>query len=163
MTRIITDPETGSYKLFLTSANIEPRRVNPVADIVIIANETTLSQHYVMLAKSLTKVARDDKDIRKLWHVVAKELMYLSVVVEKHLSQYNVYTAKSLAIVADGYWDCVANCIVDNLWQYVLEYCWEPCLPCIAGPTKLTCLPCVGCLAGVAGGTVIGCLVSCLI
>ena len=51
VTRIITDPETGSYKYFLTVANIEPRKENPIADIIIIPNETTLSQQYKLLAK----------------------------------------------------------------------------------------------------------------
>ncbi|ALL01456.1 hypothetical protein Pyrde_1410 [Pyrodictium delaneyi] len=113
-TKIITDPETGEYKLFMTAANIAPipEKTQPIADMVFIANETTLSQHYAILAKTLKKVAASDtKETKWLWNKIAKELDTLAKLVEKKLKAYNK-SAAGLAIVLDGDLSCILYCIL---------------------------------------------------
>jgi hypothetical protein len=158
VTRIITDPETGNYKYFITTANIEPRQEHPVADIVVIPNETILSQSYKLLAKTLVKISRGDNDTKTIWPKVAMELRHLSVLVQKHLQPYNK-KAKTIAIITDGYWDCVASCILNFVDWDLIEACWSLCSACFILPNPVTCGGCAACI----GIPATFCLVCCKI
>ncbi|WP_317894832.1 hypothetical protein [Pyrofollis japonicus] len=162
VTRIITDPETGNYKYFITTANIEPRQEHPVADIVVIPNETTLSQSYKLLAKTLVKISRGDNDTKTIWPKVAMELRHLSVLVQKHLQPYNK-KAKTIAIITDGYWDCLKQCASDvcGVPNAILgASCALACGLCYF--EVISCSYCAWCSI-ILGASTIGCLIGCFV
>ncbi len=155
VTIIVTDQKTNKYRQFLTVANIGSGKTTPVANVVFISNKTTLSEYYKILAKTINRMAINDRNNSRSWHLIAKDLMHLSIIVKKELPQYNK-SAKGLAIVIDGFWSCFANCLLLHAPSLIKE-CWDVCAPCITFPNEITCIPCMICV----GVQAVECIYEC--
>lgn len=89
VTRIM---EMDGENYFVTTINIAPkndRKFAPFADIIEIKSKTTLAEHYRILAKVLNEI-RSHEETNWVWNKAKNELNYLSRVVERDLSEYNV-------------------------------------------------------------------------
>ena len=155
VTRILTDPQTGNFTIFSTLVNVEPREKHPVADIILVSNNTTLSQYYKVLAKTLEKVGPKDNDTKAIWPKAAEDLEHLSKLVEKHLGQWDEQRAKGIALVMDFDAGCCFKAIAELLLcitvrEVLIEYCplCIQLIPCISACTTIftvwTCLICLG-------------------
>ncbi len=161
LTTVITNPNnTSEYNVFLTVVNIQPvpEKAKPIMDAIVVANKTTLSNHYMILAKALKNYLADSES-KWLWYKASKELKKLSKIVKKELDRYNGL-AKGVAVVADfDAWCCLASiggvieCLLAN--SYLLSICplcsqVVTCIPaCMTIFSIWWCLGCIG--AGLAG------------
>ncbi|WP_297417863.1 halocin C8-like domain-containing protein [Thermococcus sp.] len=113
VTRIFTDLKTGEYRAYLTGMNIAPDDKNkavPVGDVILIANNLTLSQYYWTLNRVLMKLRRGD-ETRWIWDRSAYELRHLSHLVRLKLPEYNQEKAVGMTATMDlniGCSACVA-------------------------------------------------------
>ena len=155
VTRILTDPQTGNFTIFSTLVNVEPREKHPVADIILVSNDTTLSQYYKVLAKTLEKVGPKDNDTKAIWPKAAEDLEHLSKLVEKHLGQWDKQRAKGIALVMDFDAGCcfrgiisLIMCIKDSPSLIrICPLCAQviTCIPaCTTVFTVWTCILCIG-------------------
>lgn len=154
VTRILINPETGGYELFLTGANIAPVDVKalPVGDIILTAENLTLSEYYWTLSRVLMELRKND-DTQWIWGHVAKELKHLSQLVKKELPEYDQEKAQSLSIISD-------------LDTGVLLTCGFGCLGCAgviasllaciaSGPGVVACFTALGLGYSTTGGVLI--------
>ncbi|WP_240911637.1 hypothetical protein [Thermococcus sp. LS1] len=112
ITKILTDPKTGRYKAFVTGMNIAPnneKRVVPVGDTILTANNLTLSQYYWTLNKVLMKLRRGD-ETNWIWGRSAFELRHLSHLVRLNLSKYDLQANLGYTITIDDYSACSHLC-----------------------------------------------------
>lgn len=103
VTRIFTDPKTGEYKAYLTGMNIAPnkeKRVVPVGDVILTANNLTLSEYYWTLNRVLMNLRKHDESAW-IWGRSAFELRHLSHLVKLKLPEYNQQKAIGLSIPVD--------------------------------------------------------------
>ncbi|CAI1492668.1 conserved exported protein of unknown function [Thermococcus nautili] len=112
ITKILTDPKTGKYTVFVTGMNIAPddkNRAVPVGDTVLVLGNLTLSDYYWTLNKVLMKLRRGD-ETSWIWDRSAYELRHLSHLVRLKLPEYNGKTNLGYAIVIDDYSGCSHLC-----------------------------------------------------
>ncbi|CUX77731.1 hypothetical protein [Thermococcus chitonophagus] len=160
ITRIFTDPETGEYKAFITGINIAPRedKALPVGDIVLTAENLTLSEYYWTLNEVLLKLHRND-ETKWLWTRSAYELRRLSQLVKTNLPEYNQHKATGATIVMDlimiciSYpqdidWWCAATSCAPSIVSGVIN-----CIKCAESllAKKLNIEACSACLATIGG------------
>ena len=161
LTRIFTDHEKPSnYVLFQTITNIESAsHALPVSDIVRIANKTSLSEHYRILAKTLEKLALIEGETKYIWKDLSKELENLARLVEKYLDGYDK-KAYGVAVAFDGpwHWLCVLICNVAcavgcgaGTAVICAAACAGPCAGCISIWACPACIACVALCGGIAG------------
>ncbi len=155
VTRIFTDPKTGAYRAYLTGMNIAPddKKSLPVGDVILTANNLTLSQYYWTLNRVLMKLKKHD-ETRWIWGRSAFELRHLSHLVRLKLPEYNQGKAAGMTITMDSlkctvcqalvFLICVGQvgetlgCPVDCAlvcaeWGYASFICVGICLPICEG------------------------------
>ncbi|MDV3104669.1 hypothetical protein [Thermococcus waiotapuensis] len=104
VTRIFTDPETGGYRVFVTGMNIAPNdedRVVPVGDVIITADDLTLSEYYWTLGRVLMGLGRHDVT-KWVWDKSAQELRDLSRLVKLKLPEYEQEKAVGISGIMDS-------------------------------------------------------------
>ncbi|WP_232473380.1 hypothetical protein [Thermococcus thioreducens] len=112
ITKILTDPETGEYRAFVTGMNIAPHdkdKALPVGDTVLVLGNLTLSDYYWTLNKVLMKLRRGD-ETGWIWGRSAYELRHLSHLVRLKLPEYNSQGKLGYAIIMDSYSACSHIC-----------------------------------------------------
>ncbi|WP_297063213.1 hypothetical protein [Thermococcus sp.] len=151
VTKIFSDPKTGEYRVFLTGMNIAPaneKKSLPVGDVILTANNLTLSQYYWTLNRVLMKLRKHD-ETKWIWGRSAYELRHLSHLVRLKLPEYNQEKAVGMAISLDS-WKCeICEALVWILCSIGGGYlgcdvaCTEVCLPFgWAAPICMTiCIP----------------------
>lgn len=142
-TTITVDPSTGKYLSFKTYANIAPNggKSLSVANAVLILNETTLSQHYIILAHILKKISKND-NAKWVWHKLAHELRHLALLVKTKLPAYDKPAQKSSALLAD--FRVFLTCLGPICVWVDFEGSWYQWLGCIGG-LGAAILSCAGC------------------
>ncbi|NJE86023.1 hypothetical protein E3E23_09340 [Thermococcus sp. CX2] len=137
ITKILADPYTGEYRIFLTGMNIAPNdedRVVPVGDTIVIRDNLTLSEYYWALNKILMKLRRGD-ETNWIWGRTAYELRHLSHLIRLKLPEYNQQKAMGLAVSMDISKCSVCKALVWVLCSIGVGYvgcdvaCAEVCLP----------------------------------
>ncbi len=159
ITKIFTDPKTGEYKAFVTGMNIAPdnsKRSLPVGDIVLTADNLTLSQYYWTLNKVLMKLRRGD-ETNWIWGRSAYELRHLSHIVKLRLPQYDQQKGLGITVVTDGFWSCILGCVLEKAADDpdLMKTCYYLCWIAAVDPSKVTVVTCAMCL-GVAWGPCVG-------
>ncbi|MDV3103084.1 halocin C8-like domain-containing protein [Thermococcus waiotapuensis] len=142
VTRIFTDPETGGYRVFVTGMNIAPNdedRVVPVGDVIITADNLTLSEYYWTLGRVLMGLGRHDVT-KWIWDKSAHELRHLSHLVRLKIPEYNQEKAVGIALTFDfsvGCTGCIAlaGFLCTVLAEGVSGYlaCTKACTPFCVG------------------------------
>lgn len=156
VTHIFTNPENpDEYLLFRTVANIYDKEKEVfVANLVMILNKTSLADHYLILSRTLRKLANIEKEMNQAWNLLAGEFEYLSVLVKSRLNKYDK-EAYGFAVLFDGPWR----------WLCVL-ICNIACAAGCGAGTALICgaacaKPCAGCTAILGCPACIACIVLC--
>ncbi|WP_297476532.1 hypothetical protein [Thermococcus sp.] len=171
-TKIFTDLNRN-YKVYLTMMNIAPandRRSLPVGDMILTANNLTLSQYYWTLNRVLMNLRRHD-ETAWIWGRSAFELRHLSHLVRLKLPEYNQGKAIGLTIPMDD--KCTSSCglicslsttpfcfllcgiVADNpLCDITCSVMWGAacgfgCSAVCAGTTDLCSIGCGGVCAGI--------------
>ena len=130
VTRIFTDPKTGEYRAYLTGMNIAPKdekKSLPVGDVILTANNLTLSQYYWTLNKVLMKLRRHD-ETSWIWGRSAYELRHLSHLVRLKLPEYNQKKAVGMTTVMDGYMDWLKCTICTYVVGFICQTgVWSSC------------------------------------
>ncbi|WP_297519846.1 hypothetical protein [Thermococcus sp.] len=162
VTRIFTDPKTGVYKTYLTGMNIAPaneKKSLPVGDVILTANNLTLSQYYWTLNRVLMNIGRHD-ETAWIWGRSAFELRHLSHLVKLKLPEYNQEKAVGVAVTIDGYGACVVGCILEKLAgdSDLAKLCYWTCWTAFAMPNPDSLGLCVACV-GLAFA--LPCLIQC--
>ncbi|WP_297435507.1 hypothetical protein [Thermococcus sp.] len=159
VTRIFTDPKTGAYKAYLTGMNIAPaneKKSLPVGDVILTADNLTLSQYYWTLNKVLMKLRRGD-ETNWIWDRSAYELRHLSHQVRLKLPEYDQEKAVGITTVMDGFWSCILGCVLEKAVEDsdLVKTCYYLCYIAAMDPSKTTVVACALCL-GVAWGPCVG-------
>ncbi|WP_297420541.1 hypothetical protein, partial [Thermococcus sp.] len=168
VTRIFTDPKTGEYRAYLTGMNIAPaneKKSLPVGDVILTANNLTLSQYYWTLNRVLMKLRKHD-ETNWIWGRSAYELRHLSHLVRLKLPEYNQQKAVGINVVMDISKCSVCKALVWVLCSIGVGYvgcdvaCGEVCLPFgLAAPLCFAvCYPTCDYVQGVliGGGCMLG-------
>ncbi|MCS7130230.1 MAG: halocin C8-like domain-containing protein [Archaeoglobaceae archaeon] len=102
ITRIIRIDEEN---YFSTAINLAPKenKLAPFADLIEIKSKAKLSEHYRILAEVLNEIRKKD-ETSWVWNKAKNELGYLSRVLEKNLTNYNV-EGRGNAFVMDLNWN----------------------------------------------------------
>jgi len=128
VTRIFTDPKTGEYKAYLTGMNIAPdnsKKSLPVGDVILTADNLTLSEYYWTLNKVLMKLRRGD-ETNWIWGRSAYELRHLSHLVRLKLPEYDQGKAIGITVALDSEYLLYGA----SLGLFVVEiYCGDPVIP----------------------------------
>lgn len=145
-------------------------------EIVKFNSPITLSQHYKILGKVARKVGKiyeksGDESLAQLiraYNTMEKEAKFLSKLVKKQLSEYNMQILESLAILTDVCGDplCLVVCGVILIFGYgagttliCTAACGIICGACAGA--WYTCWACVLCIAGCGGlASALGILVA---
>ncbi len=132
--------------------NIAPangKKSLPVGDVILTANNLTLSEYYWTLNKILMKLRRGD-ETNWIWGRSAYELRHLSHLVRLKLPEYNQEKAIGVVAVVDGYWSCVADCIMEKLVgdSDLARLCYGICWSALAIPNPYSVGLCLTCVVG---------------
>jgi hypothetical protein len=151
VTRIMPLNDTN---FFTTVVNIDPRddKAVPAMDFVFLTNRTTLADHYRLIGDVLNEIRKKD-ETKWVWSKVRIELNELAKTVERDLAEYNV-EGYSISAIADGYWDCWAQCMAQECTPIpgvpptgLCALCWAALEVCLifSGPQNPSCIAAAAC------------------